>query len=87
MAYGKYREQQREIPYSGLVDALRKVVDQLLAAEPSEMEAYRTELSAALGERLGVIVDLLPGLQFIWTKNIRLDNLVLARYTATGPRR
>ncbi len=25
--------------------------------------------------------------EFIWTRNIRLDNLVLARYTATGPRR
>lgn len=25
--------------------------------------------------------------EFIWTPNIRLDNLVLARYTATGPRR
>jgi hypothetical protein len=24
--------------------------------------------------------------EFIWTRNIRLDNLVLARYTATGPR-
>ena len=24
---------------------------------------------------------------FIWTRNIRLDNLVLARYTARGPRR
>jgi len=25
--------------------------------------------------------------EFIWTHNIRLDNLVLARYTASGPRR
>jgi hypothetical protein len=25
--------------------------------------------------------------EFIWTRNIRLDNLVLARYTATGPRK
>ena len=25
--------------------------------------------------------------EFIWTRNIRLDNLVLARFTATGPRR
>jgi hypothetical protein len=25
--------------------------------------------------------------RFIWTRNLRLDNLVLARYTATGPRR
>jgi hypothetical protein len=25
--------------------------------------------------------------EFIWTHNIRLDNLVLARYTARGPRR
>ena len=25
--------------------------------------------------------------EFIWTKNLRLDNLVLARYTAKGPRR
>jgi hypothetical protein len=25
--------------------------------------------------------------EFIWTRNIRLDNLVLARYTARGPRR
>ena len=23
--------------------------------------------------------------EFIWTRNIRLDNLVLGRYTATGP--
>ncbi|MEE8550946.1 MAG: AAA family ATPase, partial [Gemmatimonadota bacterium] len=64
-AYGKYREGQREIPYSGLFEALRKMVDQLLALEPSEIETYRTELSAALGEKLGVMVDLLPGLQAI----------------------
>jgi hypothetical protein len=25
--------------------------------------------------------------EFVWTRNIRLDNLVLARYTATGPRK
>jgi len=25
--------------------------------------------------------------EFIWTHNIRLDDLVLARYTAKGPRR
>ena len=25
--------------------------------------------------------------EFVWTRNIRLDNLVLGRYTATGPRR
>jgi hypothetical protein len=25
--------------------------------------------------------------EFIWTRSIRLDNLVLARFTATGPRR
>jgi hypothetical protein len=25
--------------------------------------------------------------EFIWTRSIRLDNLVLARYTATGPRK
>jgi hypothetical protein len=25
--------------------------------------------------------------EFIWTRNLRLDNLVLARYTAKGPRR
>ena len=25
--------------------------------------------------------------EFIWTRNIRLDNLVLARFTATGPRK
>ena len=24
--------------------------------------------------------------EFIWTRNIRLDNLVLARFTAKGPR-
>jgi hypothetical protein len=25
--------------------------------------------------------------EFIWTRNLRLDNLVLARYTAKGPRK
>jgi hypothetical protein len=31
--------------------------------------------------------ELFSDAEFIWTRNIRLDNLVLARYTAKGPRK
>ena len=31
--------------------------------------------------------ELFGDAEFLWTRNIRLDNLVLGRYTATGPRR
>ncbi len=31
--------------------------------------------------------ELFGDAEFLWTRNIRLDNLVLSRYTATGPRR
>jgi hypothetical protein len=30
--------------------------------------------------------ELFSNAEFLWTRNIRLDNLVLGRYTATGPR-
>jgi hypothetical protein len=32
-------------------------------------------------------VKIFEDARFIWTKNLRLDNLILARYTAKGPRR
>jgi hypothetical protein len=45
---------------------------------PIEVSFYRAYVNYA--KRFG-------DAEFIWTRNIRLDNLVLARYTARGPRR
>jgi predicted ATPase/signal transduction histidine kinase/tRNA A-37 threonylcarbamoyl transferase component Bud32 len=64
-AGGKFDQLQRNVPFSGLVGALRDLVRQLLTESEERLVQWRHRLAAAFGANGQVIVDVIPDLELI----------------------
>ncbi|MEP7102591.1 MAG: response regulator [Burkholderiales bacterium] len=62
-AEGKFDQFQRDIPYATLAQALRGLVQQLLAKSEADIAPWRESLQTALGTSGQLIVDLVPELE------------------------
>ena len=60
---GKFNQLQRDVPYATLAQAMRGLVQQLLAGSDAEVEAWRQRLGAAFEGNGQVLVDLVPQLE------------------------
>jgi PAS domain S-box-containing protein len=64
-AAGKFDQFQRDIPYATLAQALRGLVQQLLAKSEADIAPWRESLQTALGTSGQLMVDLVPELEAI----------------------
>ncbi|QRK10419.1 AAA family ATPase [Archangium violaceum] len=62
---GKFEQFQRDIPYATLAQAIRGLVQQLLAGSDEELERWRERLQEAWGEQGQRVVELVPQLELI----------------------
>ncbi|MEH2329018.1 ATP-binding protein [Nostoc sp.] len=62
---GKFDQFQRNIPYSAIVDALRKLVQQLLGEPDEQVQQWRSHLLTALGSNGQLIIDVIPEVELI----------------------
>lgn len=62
---GKFDQFGRNVPYSAIVDALRKLVQQLLGEPDEQVEWWRSRLLTALGSNGQIIVDVIPEVELI----------------------
>jgi PAS domain S-box-containing protein len=62
---GKFDRFQRNIPYSAIVDALRKLVQQLLGEPNEQLQQWRSQLLMALGSNGQIIIDAIPEVELI----------------------
>ncbi|MGP1386440.1 MAG: PAS domain S-box protein [Thainema sp.] len=62
---GKFDQVGRNIPYSAIVNALQKLVQQLLSEPDEQVEAWRSRLLTALGSNGQIIIDVIPEVEFI----------------------
>ncbi|MBD1851431.1 PAS domain S-box protein [Cyanobacteria bacterium FACHB-502] len=62
---GKFDQFGRNIPYSAIVDALQKLVQQLLGEPNEQVEVWRSRLLTALGSNGQIIIDVIPEVEFI----------------------
>lgn len=62
---GKFDQFNRNIPFSAFVQAFRDLVGQLLSESDTQLQHWRNQISAALGENAQVIVELIPELERI----------------------
>jgi PAS domain S-box-containing protein len=62
---GKFDQFQRNIPYSAIVDALQKLVRQLLSEPDEQIQQWRSHLFAALGNNGHLIIDVIPEVELI----------------------
>jgi len=63
--WGKFDQFRRNIPYSAIVDALQKLVQQLLREPNEQVEVWRSRLLSALGSNGQIIIDVIPEVEFI----------------------
>ncbi|MCH9688185.1 MAG: AAA family ATPase, partial [Deltaproteobacteria bacterium] len=64
-AVGKFDMLSQSIPYSGFVQALRDLVDQVLTESASIVTGLNDGLQQALGDQTQVLVDLIPNLHLL----------------------
>ncbi|GAA6616638.1 hypothetical protein NUACC26_024440 [Scytonema sp. NUACC26] len=62
---GKFDQLGRNIPYSAIVDALRKLVQQLLGEPDEQVQQWRSRLLTALGSNGQLIIDAIPEVELI----------------------
>lgn len=62
---GKFDQLQRNTPYSALVSALRKLVQQLLGEPDEQVHQWRSHLLTALGSNGQLIIDVIPEVELV----------------------
>ncbi|MCT7997012.1 AAA family ATPase [Laspinema olomoucense] len=62
---GKFDQYQRDIPYSGLVNAFQGLVKQLLTESEAQLNQWRENLLAAVGVNGRVIIEVIPEIELI----------------------
>ncbi|CAM4429546.1 MAG: Serine/threonine-protein kinase PknD [Legionella sp.] len=62
---GKFEQMQRNIPYSGIVSAFQKLVNQVLAESEDHLNDLRTQLLDSLGKVGQVVIDVIPEIELI----------------------
>ena len=65
---GKFDQFQRNIPYSAIVEALQKLVRQLLCQPDEQVQQWRSRLLMALGNNGQIIIDVLPEVELLLGK-------------------
>ena len=62
---GKFDQYQRDIPYAPVTQALRELVQQLLAESEERIAGWRHKIQTAVGSNGQVIVEVLPQVELI----------------------
>ncbi len=62
---GKFDQFQRDIPYSAIIQALQRLIRQLLTESESHIEAWRQSMLQAVGPNGQVIIDVIPEVELI----------------------
>ncbi|MCP4113051.1 MAG: AAA family ATPase, partial [Desulfobacteraceae bacterium] len=62
---GKFDQMQRNIPYSGIIQAFRDLMSQVLTESAESLENWKKELLDLMGNNARVIADAVPELEII----------------------
>lgn len=62
---GKFDQYQRNIPYSGWIQAFTGVINQLLTESETQLVRWKTTILAAIGSTGKVLTDVIPPLELI----------------------
>ncbi|OCR02622.1 serine/threonine protein kinase [Oscillatoriales cyanobacterium USR001] len=62
---GKYDQFQRNIPFSAFVQAFRDLMGQLLSESDEQLQTWKTQILAAVGDSGQVLIDVIPELENI----------------------
>ncbi|MBC1220544.1 AAA family ATPase [Nostoc sp. UCD121] len=72
---GKFDQFQRDIPLSGLVQAFRDLIGQLLSETDAQIQQWKAKILRELGKQTQVIIDVIPELEQIVGKQAPVTEL------------
>ncbi|MEG4516465.1 MULTISPECIES: ATP-binding sensor histidine kinase [unclassified Microcoleus] len=72
---GKFDQFQRNIPYSAIVKAFGSLVKQLLTESEIQLNSWKEQLLAALGDNGQIIIDVIPDIELIVGKQPPVQEL------------
>ncbi|KOP25401.1 serine/threonine protein kinase [Hapalosiphon sp. MRB220] len=72
---GKFDQFQRDIPFSGWVEAFQDLIRQLLLESDAEIQRWKAKILSALGDQAQVIINVIPQLEQITGKQPPVDEL------------
>ena len=72
---GKFDQFQRNIPFSAFVQAFRDLMEQLLTESDVQLEQWKDQILAAVGENGQVIIEVIPELERIIGKQLSVPDL------------
>ncbi|MBD2522286.1 ATP-binding sensor histidine kinase [Nostoc sp. FACHB-133] len=72
---GKFDQFQRDIPLSGLVQAFRDLIGQLLSETDAQIQQWKAKILRELGTQTQVIIDVIPELEQIVGKQAPVTEL------------
>ncbi len=62
---GKFDQGARNVPFGALVQAFRGLIQQLLTESEDRLASWRSRLDEALGANAGVLIDVIPEIEWI----------------------
>lgn len=65
---GKYDQMQKDLPYSGLIEACQDLIRQALASNEEELSIVKENLQLTLNDNCQVMIELIPELELIMGK-------------------
>lgn len=72
---GKFDQYQKDIPYYAVIQAFKKLIEQLLTESPPQLKKWQCKLQAVLGINAQVIIDIIPELELIIGKQPAIPEL------------
>ncbi|MBP0018014.1 MAG: AAA family ATPase [Cyanobacteria bacterium SBLK] len=72
---GKFDQFQRNVPYSAIVSAFRRLIEQLLGETESQLQVWREKLLRALGNNGQIVIDVIPEVELIIGKQPAVPTL------------
>jgi len=72
---GKYQQFNRDVPYSGLIQAFRNLIKDILAESEVQIYKWKEKIQEALGPNGQVIIDVIPELELLIGKQVELSKL------------
>lgn len=73
---GKFDQFQRNLPFSAFVQAFRDLMGQVLSETNSQVEQWKSQILAVLGENAQVVVEVIPELEQIIGEQLPAPELV-----------
>ncbi len=73
--YGKYEQLKKDIPYKGIIEASKELIQNILAESEEKVERWRKLAKSEIGEDIEILYELIPEVQLISGRVLKIRSI------------